>query len=181
MAEPGKQSFVELMEQQPLYRPLMDKPVQYKLIAVHNGTYWSLAIKGDQPDQDLPYVTIELISDDGINVVRAVRKVDYKEDELLRLLKAKDVGTYGPDKKLRDLCKIADDTFQGSDTLQYHKFCPQLVKSLGYQVGFDMKTSKYYTIEVLEGSGYRKCYLGTLNNGMWYDPTFPFGNLAGKQ
>ena len=179
MAEPAKQSFVELMEQQPLYGPLMDKPVQYKLIAVHNGTYWSLAIKGDQPDQDLPYVTIELISDDGINVVRAVRKVDYEEDELLRLLKAKDVGTYGPDKKLRDLCKIADDTFQG--IVKWHEFCPQLVNTLGFQVDFDTTTSTYYTIEVFEGNGYKKCYLGTPNNEMWYGPTFPFGNLAGKQ
>ena len=181
MAEQGKQSmtFVELMEQQPLYGPLMDKPVQYKLRAVHNGTYWSLVIKGDQPDQDLPYVTIELISDDGIKVLRAVRKVDYEEDELLHLLKAKDVGTYGPDNKLRDLCKIADDTFQDVDP--WHDFCPQLVNSLGFQVDFDTTTSTYYTIEVLEGSGYRKCYLGTPNNGMWYGPTFPFGNLAGKQ
>ena len=136
MAEPAKQSFVELMEKQPLYGPLMDKPVQYKLRAVHNGTYWSLVIKGDQPDQDLPYVTIELISDDGINVVRAVRKVDYEEDELLRLLKAKDVGTYGPDNKLRDLCKIADDTFQG--IVKWHEFCPQLVNSLGFHVDFDI-------------------------------------------
>ena len=182
MAEPGKQSttFVELMEKQPLYGPLMDKSVKYKLIAVHNGTYWSLAIKGetDQPDQDLPYVTIELISDDGINVVRAVRKVDYEEDELLRLLKAKDVGTYGPEK-LRDLCKAADDTFQG--IVKWHEFCPQLVNRLGFQVDFVKTTSRYYTIEVFEGNGYKKCYLGTQNNGMWYGPTFPFGNLAGKQ
>ena len=107
-------NFVELMEQQPSYGPLMDEPASYELISVHNGTYWSLAIKGDQPDQDLPYVTIELISDDGINVVRAVRKVDYEEDEL-HLLKANKLGTYGPDKKLRDLCKIADDVFQAED------------------------------------------------------------------
>ena len=176
MAEQGKQSFEELMGKLPSYGPLMDTPASYKLIAVHNGTYWSLAIKGDQPDQDLPYVTIELISDDGIKVLRAVRKVDY---ELLHLLKRKDVGTYGPNKKLRHLCKAADDTFHGID--KWHEFCPQLVNSLGYQVDFDKTTSTYYTIEVFEGSGYRMCYLGTANNGMLYGPTFPSGNLAGKQ
>ena len=177
MAEPGKQSFVELMEKQPLYGPLMDKSVKYKLIAVNNGTYWSLAIK---EDQDLPYVTIELISDDGINVVRAVRKVDYEEDELLRLLKAKDIGTYGPNKKLRDLCKIADDTFQG--IVKWHNFCPQLVNGLRYQVDFDTMTSPYYTIEVTKGKGeWQKCYLGTQDMVMLYGPPVPEGNLSGKQ
>ena len=50
MADSSKLSFVELMKQQPSYGPLMDKPVKYQLTALYNGTYWSLAIKGDQSD-----------------------------------------------------------------------------------------------------------------------------------
>ena len=179
MADSGKLSFVELMEQQPSYRPLIDTPGKhYDLTALSNGTYWSLAIKGDQPD--LPYVTIELISNDGTTAVRAVRKVDYKEDEL-RPLKPTNIGTYGPDKTLTELCQVADDTFNEVDNDKRQKFTPRLVEKLGFQVELDTTTTTYYTIEVESGSGYQECYLGTQNNDMRFPTDFPDGNISGKQ
>ena len=182
-------NFVDLMKQQLSYGPLMDKPASYELIAVNNGTYWSLAIKGDQPDQDLPYVTIELISDDDKNVLHAVRKVDYNEVEL-HLLKAHKLGTYGPDKKLRDLCKIADGVFQAKDNINWLEFCANLTEKLGFcGAAFTMtslKKTPYYIIEVknevTKGKGqWRKCYLGTQYMVMLYGPPVPEENLSGKQ
>ena len=179
MADSNKLSFVELMERQPSYGPLMDKPVKYQLTVLYNGTYWSLAIKGDQPD--LPYVTIELISDDGgSTVVRAVRNVPYKEDELA-LLKPTSIGTYGPDTTLRDLCQLADETFKEVLSDKWQDFTIVLANKLGYQVKLTATTTIYNTIEVSFGSGYRKCYLGTQNNDMRFDLNFPDGNLSGKQ
>ena len=179
-------NFVDLMKQQPSYGPLMDEPATYELIAVNNGTHWSLAIKGDRPDHDLPYVTIELTSDDGINVLRAVRKVDCNEAEL-HLLKAHKLGTYGPDKKLRDLCKTADGVFQAKDNRV--GFCANLTEKLGFCGSF-MKTwnkeNPYYVIEVKDEvtkdkGKWRKCYLGTQDMVMLYGPPVPEGNLSGKQ
>ena len=166
------------MKQQPSYGPLVDKHIKYQLTALYNGTYWSLAIKGDQPD--LPYVTIELISDDGKIIVRAVRKVNYEEDELCQLTPV-NIGTYGPDKTLTELCQVADDTFNAVDNDKRQKFTPRLVENLGFQVELDTTTTTYYTIEVVSDNGYQECYLGTQNNDMRFPTDFPDGNISGKQ
>ena len=165
----------------------MAHTVKYQLTALYNGTYWSLAIKGDQPD--LPYVTIELISDDGTTAVRAVRKVDYTEDEL-SLLTPNSVGTYGPDKTLTELCQIADDTFKevytSKDTSkevynnEWQEFTNHLLANLGFQVKLATTATTYYTIEVEFGSGYQKCFLGTQFNDMRFPTNFPDGNISGK-
>ena len=177
MADLGKLSFVELMKQQPSYGPLMDKPVKYQLIALYNGTYWSLAIKEDQ--SDLPYVTIELISDDGKTIiVRAVRKVDYKQDELSQI--SEQIGTYGPDKMLRTLCQLADETYKEVYNNKWQEFTARLLAKLGFHAALPTMTTTYYTIEVIFGSGFMTCYLGTQNNDMRFDPAFPDRNLSGK-
>ena len=178
MADSDKLSFVELMKQQPSYGPLLNKPAKYQLTALYDGTHWSLAIKRDQPD--LPYVTFEVISGDGCTVVRAVRKVDYEEDEL-RLLSPKHLGTYGPDKTLRDLCKLADEIFlKLGDNDKRQQFFTLFVRNLGYTIPRSAITSQYYIIEVKHGS-YKKCFLGTQHMTMLFDPPVSFGNMSGMK
>ena len=173
MANSDKLAFVELMKQQPSYGPLMDKPVKYQLTVLYNGTYWSLAIKGDQPD--LQYVTIDLKSDDS---VRTVRIVDCIEDEL-SLLTTINIGTYGPDKTLTELCLLADETF--NETNKWQEFTIRLVVKLGFQEVLPTRTTTYYTIEVVFDSGFQKCYLGTQFNDMRFPTDFPDGNISGTK
>ena len=175
--KPNAKSFIELMKEHPSYGPLMEKPATYKLIGVYTGNHWSLAFKEEQ--LELPHVTIELIPNGSDGKVPALRSIDYNRDKWC-LLQPQNVGIFGPDKKLSNLCQYADCAFQehSEDCQQFFNY---LACGLGFLIPNDIDDSNsYYFIEVQHGSGWQKCYLDTRNNVMAFDPAFPDGNLSGK-
>ena len=177
IGKPNAKSFVKLMKEHPSYGPLMDKPATYKLIGVCTGMHWSLALKRE--DVELPYITIELIPDGNDGKVPAVRRIDYSCDKWC-LLKPKNIGIFGPDKKLSNLCQYADRACQ-----EVNEDCQEFFNYLAQGLGFLIpdvagEGDSYYFIEVQHGSGWQKCYLDTRSNIMAFEPNIPDGNLSGK-
>lgn len=98
-------TFEDLISKHPSYGKLVDVKGSYQVWAVHTEMHWFLMIKGDRPD--LPFITFEIRTEDFADIVPTVRdvQVDCHDQSLPH---PENVGTYGPNNVLRDLCKMAD-------------------------------------------------------------------------
>lgn len=106
--------------------------------AVHTEMHWFLMIKGDRPD--LPFITFEIRTEDFADIVPTVRdvQVDCHDQSLPH---PENVGTYGPNNALRDLCKMADKVAKemGDYNLLNNNcqhFCNNLLKRMGFHYTF---------------------------------------------
>ena len=128
------------MATHPSYKEVMDTQANYEVWAVHDDLHWFLMIKGEGAF-DLPYITIEIITDNFVDMTPVVRLVRVNHSNR-SLPKPEKVGTYGgKGKTLRDLCKNADSV--ATDMRVYNAlnsncqhFCNNLLKKLGFDHTF---------------------------------------------
>lgn len=103
---------------------------------MHSSTiHWFLMIKGeDRPD--LPYITIEIKTISWEDITPTMRSVEIHHDKP-ELPRPERVGTYGPDKTLKDLCEEANSVVKdmhGYNLLNNNcqHFCNNLLTRMGF-------------------------------------------------
>jgi hypothetical protein len=131
-------TFEGLISKHPSYGKLLDVKGNYQVWAVHSELHWFLMIKGDGPD--LPFITIEIRTEDFADIVPTVRDVQVDSHDP-SLPHPENAGTYGPDNTLRDLYKMADKVAKemGDYNLTNNNcqhFCNNLLKRMGFQYTF---------------------------------------------
>ena len=141
-------TFEDLISKHPSYGELVDVKGSYQVWAVHTEIHWFLMIKGDRPD--LPFITFEIRTEDFADIVPTVRDVQVDSHDP-SLPHPENVGTYGPDNALRDLCKMADKVAKemGDYNLLNNNcqhFCNNLLKRMGFQYTFTTMVSTDTTL-----------------------------------
>lgn len=132
-------SFVELMEQYPLYGKLLDEQSNYEVWCVHDDLHWFIMIRAEGRT-DLPYVTIEIRSNDCTDFTAVIRRVQVNHSNP-NLPHPERVGTYGKGNTLRDLCKHANRVAREMGDYNFlnnncQHFCNNLLLRLGFQQTF---------------------------------------------
>ena len=131
-------TFVDLLSAHQFFGACMDKKAKYEVWIAQNEfpTHWFLLIREEGHDPNRPFVTLEVKSETGDDLIPKVRSVTVNKVLLKSAFQRRPENVGIVDKTLLEICKLADTVVQemcGYDIVKENcqDFCNRLLVELG--------------------------------------------------